>query len=158
MITWENYEAMRAFERSRSRAFLRMAKASILGRKKGLRYSGILPKEEYSLAIDDLEMLDIEGSLVRLPALPASQMARWIKEYKDYALSGRCSPPFATRLEKGRLVLEGGMRELLRLELLRAFGEINAEARMSAIPGLAADIIEYPGRLGGTCRSDMAAS
>jgi len=160
MITWETYDATRAFERARKRAFLRLAKASILGRKSGMRYSGFLPKEDYLVEIDDLAMLDVEGFAVPLPALPVSQRAIWIKKYNGFCLGSMelCREPFITRLASSFLVLEGGIAELRRLELLRAFGETKVEARMSAGTGPVIEVIEYPERLDAPCRSDRAAS
>ncbi len=158
MVTWETYEAAMAFERSRKRAFVRLAKAALFRKSKGHPYSRIAAGEEFAVALDDIELLDIEGTTIPLPVLPQSQRARWIKEYNDFGRGEGFRKPFAARLEGGRLALVGGMPELRRLELLRALGDRRAAAKMANGPRPECDIIEYPERAGEARCSDRAAS
>lgn len=158
IISWKAYEATRAFERSRSRAFVRRMLSWIRGTRRGTRYSAYSPTEDCLVDIDDIELLDVEGSLIRLPALPKTQIGAWIKDYAACALSDPDRKPFSTRLEQGRLVLEGGIPELRRLELCRTFGETRVEARMSTPVRPALDIIECRDTPREPCRTDKAAS
>jgi len=158
MVTWKTYEATQAFDQARKKAFVRLAKAAIWGSKKGASYSGILSKEEFTARIDDIEMLDIEGSKIRLPALPASQKTIWLKEYEEFGRVEGCNEPFSMRLESGRLILEGGIPELRRLELQRAFGETYIVATMSAGCERECGIIEYPNRVEEKSCPERAAS
>ena len=101
------------------------------GRRTCDRYSEHKMGEEYAVALNDIEMLDVEGMVIRLPALPKPLKAVWFKSYERFGRAAGCDDPFSTRIEDGLLVLEGGMSELIRLELQRESGETAVAARMS---------------------------
>jgi hypothetical protein len=143
MVTWKTLEGTRAFERSRRKAMRRLVSAMFKRRPKPDRYGELCTDEEFSASIDDIELFDEEGASMPLPALPKSLKSTWIVEYDRYGRAEGCFEPFALRMECGRLVLEGGIRELMRLELQRAMGEDLVVARIAA-PADSERVVEYP--------------
>jgi len=99
-------------------------------RRTGDRHCELKTGEECAVNLNDIEMLDVEGRALRLPALPKTLKAIWIKSYERFGRVADCDDPFSTRIEDGLLVLEGGMRELMRLELRRESGESTVSARV----------------------------
>lgn len=131
MKAWRSFAAEWAFARSRRRAHFRSIRAAMRRRRAGDQYRGLKAGDEYAVSLNDIEMLDVEGSAVRLPALPKPLKAIWIQSYERFGRVAGCDDPFSTRVEDGHLVLEGGMRELMRLELQRESGETAVAAKMS---------------------------
>jgi hypothetical protein len=128
--SWKTYAADRAFERSRRRAQWRLFKSAIIGSRKRGEYSTVRANEEYTVSIADIEMLDVEGRVVPLPPLPITLTSSWAQAYEEWGRVEGCHEAFSTRIEGGRIILEGGMRELMRLELQREHGETNVVAVM----------------------------
>jgi hypothetical protein len=116
-------EADRAFGRSRLLARLRrVLSAAGLGRR-GKSMATRVPLAGFALAMDDIAGLACEGALRGLPALPRELAAAWRSEYYRRDCEDSFEP-FMVRACSGQWLLEGGVRELMRLELLRARGEI----------------------------------
>jgi hypothetical protein len=130
MKAWKSFTAELAFARSRRRAQFRSIWAAMRRRRTGDFYCELKASEEYAVMLNDIEMLDVEGRVRRLPALPNSLKAIWIKSYERFGRVAEFDDPFSIRIENGRLVLEGGMRELMRLELQRESGETTVVARV----------------------------
>jgi hypothetical protein len=130
MKAWISFSAEWAFARSRRRAQFRSIRAAMRRRRTGDHYCELKDSEEYAVMLNDIEMLDVEGKAVRLPALPKSLKATWIKSYERFGRVAECDDPFSIRIEDGLLVLEGGMRELMRLELRRESGETTVVAKV----------------------------
>lgn len=129
-ISWRTYAADRAFERAQRRATWRGILSALFRRKSKVDYSSVGSNEEYTIPIENIDMLDVDGRLVPLPALPSTLQSVWRRAYEEWERSDSCTDVFFIRLADGSIILEGGMRELIRLELYREQGETNIIARM----------------------------
>jgi hypothetical protein len=129
-VSWQTYAADRALVRAQRRAKLRLFLSALFGRKAKGDYSSVGSNEKYTIPIEDIDMLDIEGRLVPLPPLPSTLQSVWRQAYEEWERSDSRTDVFFTRLAEGSIILEGGMRELIRLELCREYGETSVIARM----------------------------
>ena len=142
-VDWQFFSGLQAFEKSRRRTFLRSFTNIIRPSKSRDRYGEIPENHEYSAEIRDIRKIDIEGATIPLPPLPKSMKDEWLKQYDRFGKDLVDYGPFSTRMECGMLVLEGGMRELMRLELRRQAGDAAVSARMRG-PRPACDLVDYP--------------
>jgi hypothetical protein len=141
-------EADRAFRRSRLLArFRRIQSAMGFGRRENIGATRV-PWAKFELAFGDIDGLACEGGAHGLPALPKALAAAWRSEYSRRDGEESCEP-FMVRACSGHWLLEGGMRELLRLESLRARGAMSFEARVIAGPATAGDAAPACGCMAG---------
>jgi hypothetical protein len=143
MITWKSLDGLQAFEKARRMSFYRKLKNAARPRKSRDLYRGIRENERFSAAIEDIEVLEVDGEATALPALPRALKREWCKAFDRFGAEAEDDEPFAVRLQSGRLLLEGGIRELMRLELRRQAGEGTVAAIIRTYPS--ARIVECPG-------------
>jgi hypothetical protein len=118
-------KATTAFLRSRRSALRRRASA-FLGIGAGpSRYPNSGAAELFELALVDLAGLAGESSSLGLPPLPRRAIGSWIRELRRFE-DAECLEPFAVSWARGYWFLEGGVRELMRLEFLRQRGQESA--------------------------------
>lgn len=113
--------AERGFRRAR-----RLARFRLLREVAGLVMPSNCPSAPvegaFELALDDL---------AGLPILPKSLAGAWVREFAR-SIEAERARPFAVSWEGGRWRLGDGMRDLLRVEVLRALGETHIPARAQA--------------------------
>jgi hypothetical protein len=85
----------------------------------------------FEIAIDEIGGLAEEGAARGLPALPRALEAAWLERFSRLEEEGQARA-FRLRWSGESWLLEGGIGELLRLELLRSRGEILVRAESSA--------------------------
>jgi hypothetical protein len=140
-------EADRAFTRARMLArYRRILSAVGFGRPSRIQEGACLTKE-FKLAFDDIAGLYGVGDDLSLPVMPRRLAAAWREDYGRYA-EAESFEPFNVRRSSGYWLLEGGMRELLRLELLRARGEAALSAKAVDGRSQAAPALRIRGREG----------
>jgi len=108
------------------------------------KHLGLTEGLTHTVKIDDIEMLDLAGVAVRLPSLPEYMKSHWIKDFIRIGLTSEPDDPFSIRLEGGCIVLEGGMRELMRLELRRQTGQKTVVAIRARKPSTSSNVVVYP--------------
>jgi hypothetical protein len=112
-------EADRAFARSRRKAAMRHLLGAFRRRERGLRNAEGGSETQFELGIDQVAGL---SGMRGLPSLPRQLRARWKLEYARLDTDAAADAPFELSLENGGWHLGGGIKELMRLELLRAKG------------------------------------